>query len=499
MSNQKDVDDIVDDVNEDDYINVDVGDNYGKKHLMPANISLIVSKYCVDDDEPWAIEDYSSSSDDNDPDFPTWSKVFRADSPKTQETEKAMSIDDRNSKNSSCSNLMTFSDEECEKQKVKDESNLSPTAKKCKYSQGNNADGKDLKSTQIKLECNCETDQMSTNNEQLGVNVKAGDSSEQLMLCKNINDSQDYSEANKVLPDLRDLTSSSSLTGPSCSTDITDKSGSAFKSHYSPDSSKSNMNEQQAPGFLFDFYNKSYGYQKPITISTNNNNESSQEVSVFPIEKCHLIKQLSKNSKFTSNKVTDSQVSEDSECFVEDKDFVNPDISYNISLNEHYKQMDLLVQKISKVTDDQGLLILDECIQLMSIPQVTHEQKTFTLEERLNFLNGISEWEYDIDGDDWNKIMVKRAVVFTAHAGFSIANEESLYVLADVAIDYIKKLAIIMKRNFDIQSNSSYPDVIDPINNSLQEVSLIFSVFHIIGITYCLEGLIYSCICLYNV
>jgi len=88
-------------------------------------------------------------------------------------------------------------------------------------------------------------------------------------------------------------------------------------------------------------------------------------------------------------------------------------------------------------------------------------------------MHGISEYEYEINGEDWNKIMVKRAVIFTAHAGFNIANEESLYVLADVAIDYIKKLAITFKRNFDIQLNSSFPHIVDPITNSLHEVSLI--------------------------
>lgn len=191
--------------------------------------------------------------------------------------------------------------------------------------------------------------------------------------------------------------------------------------------------------------------------------------SILAIGECDLIKNLSNGINLDTIAKTSS---ENYECFVEDPDIVNLDIMYNINLNEHYKQMAHLVEKISKPYHKVTAL-LDEYIQLPPIPQIESERKVFTAEERQNFAEGIPEWEYDIDHDDWNKIMVKRAVVFTAHAGFSIANEESLYVLADVAIDYIKKLAVIMKNNFDIQSKSSCADIIDPINNSLQEVSLL--------------------------
>lgn len=196
--------------------------------------------------------------------------------------------------------------------------------------------------------------------------------------------------------------------------------------------------------------------------------QTNQE-NILAIGECDLIKNLSNGVDLDNG----NKPSENNEFFVEDPDIVNPDIMYNINLNEHYKQMDLLVEKISKPYHKVTVL-LDEYIQLPPIPQIESEHRVFTAEERQNFADGIPEWEYDIDHDDWNKIMVKRAVVFTAHAGFSIANEESLYVLADVAIDYIKKLAVIMKNNFDIQSKCSCADLIDPINNSLQEVSLLF-------------------------
>lgn len=86
--------------------------------------------------------------------------------------------------------------------------------------------------------------------------------------------------------------------------------------------------------------------------------------------------------------------------------------------------------------------------------------------------------------------MVKRAVIFTAHAGFTIANEESLYVLADVAIDFIKKLAVIMKSNFDIQENNPNSDSIDPINASLIQVSRKF-IKIIININLNIESITY--------
>jgi len=181
-----------------------------------------------------------------------------------------------------------------------------------------------------------------------------------------------------------------------------------------------------------------------------------------------LLQYVLENVKFEDN----NEVHRNSECFVGDRIIVNPDIMYNINLNEYYNELDLLALKVLRTPDDPTALV--EYKLLPPIPQIEQTHGKFTAEERFRFANGISEYQYQIDRDDWNKIMVKRSVVFTAHAGFSIANEESLYVLADVAIDYVKKLAVIMKKHFDIQANNSNPDSIDPIDNSLQEVSLIF-------------------------
>lgn len=276
-------------------------------------------------------------------------------------------------------------------------------------------------------------------------------------------DTQSYKETNDTSLSSSDSCNSTNMPGPS------DCNYLPFINNIHKNDSNSIININNKYQQLFDFSNKIFAdeYEIPVT-EHENNAKINQHVEAVPIQECDLIKSLSKNVMLKNN--FDEISIDNSEYFVEDPDIVNPDIIYNISLNEHYKQMDILVQKLSKTSDD--LTVLHECMQLAPIPQIQHEKIMFTDEERLNFLNGVSEWEYEIDSEDWNKIMVKRSVVFTAHAGFSIANEESLYVLADVAIDYIKKLAVVMKKNFDIQSKSSLPDNIDPIDNSLQEVSI---------------------------
>lgn len=267
------------------------------------------------------------------------------------------------------------------------------------------------------------------------------------------------------------------LPGPSCSTNtpsiLTHLQGasSSLKPHTSSSanvnfySSNSNIDHE----LINNFYNKIHlgeaNEQIPkYSFETRENAEAS------PLEVCSFAQGIPKIRGLEDN---DEDIESDSsESFVEDPDVVNPDILYNIDLNEYYKYMEELVKKIREAPDNPYML--DKCINLKPIPQVEHEPLKFTAEERLNFINGISEWEYDIESENWNNIMVKRAVIFTTHAGFSIANEESLYVLADVATDYTKKLAIIMKKHFDVQSTSSCPESIDPINNSLQEVNNIF-------------------------
>lgn len=143
---------------------------------------------------------------------------------------------------------------------------------------------------------------------------------------------------------------------------------------------------------------------------------------------------------------------------------------YNIDLDQHLRKMDFLLQQISSMPDD--LHVLNECMQLPPIPQIEFNPKVFTDEERSAFNEGISQWEYEIDRDNWNKIMVKRAAVFTAHAGFDLSSEESLYVIADIATDYIKKLAGIMKKHFDSQVTYSTSNIFFPIEKSLNEVNI---------------------------
>jgi len=269
---------------------------------------------------------------------------------------------------------------------------------------------------------------------------------------------------------------STSLPGPSNSTSLPGPSD-IFPLHQLPsllyeDSNDTNLNKEQQVRLLNSFYNRIF-----LTGCDQENTEIDQEIEISHLKDCDYTKHyLLENTKF---KYTDEEPepepetkTENTECFVEDPDIVNPDIMYNIDLNEYYNELDLLALKVLKTPEDPTGLA--EYKQLPPIPEIEQIHRTFTVDERFRFANGISEWEYQIDRDDWIKIMVKRAVIFTAHAGFSIANEESLYVLADVAIDYVKKLAIIMKKHFDIQADSPHPDRIDPIDNSLQEVSIIF-------------------------
>ncbi|KAF0756630.1 Uncharacterized protein FWK35_00021408 [Aphis craccivora] len=262
--------------------------------------------------------------------------------------------------------------------------------------------------------------------------------------------------------------SSTSIPGPSSSTSIPgpshDFSSDILPSLFYGDSNDTVSIEDRElqVRLLSNFYNK-------LFLNEQENSELNQDIKISNLEDCDYSNHyLSENTSF---KNTDEEPeTENTECFVEDPDIVNPDIMYNIDLNEYYNQLDALALKVIKTPDDPTGLV--EYKQLPPFPQIEQTQRQFTAKERYKFANGIQEWEYQIDRDDWNKIMVKRAVVFTAHAGFSIANEESLYVLADVAIDYVKKLAVIMKKHFDIQLASPNPESIDPIDNSLQEIGV---------------------------
>lgn len=417
-----------------------------ENEIILTNLNSLTAKICALDDEPWDIEEDSSDESDID------SAVC------LHEKERTILVANRRLQDSSCNIFKTFSsDSEMENLNAKEESNL-PTTKKIKcFKEEINLNSKLNK---IKLDNFCKLDQKFINE----VEMKSNELNKEFILGKNMYIDQGSNVTNVT------KFSSSDLLNPSCSTDLPGPSSSTSFPSLShslnfPDLPESCKEKELETDLLFEFYNKSY-INNSIKPKPNENIDTNEDIKVLPLGDCNFVKDLLKKIRLENS--NENTVTENSERFVEDPDIVNPDIMYNINLNEHYIQMDLLVQKISKTPND--VTLLNECMQLTPIPQIEHGHKTFTTEERLNFLNGVSEWEYDIDSDDWNKIMVKRAAVFTAHTGFSIANEESLYVLADVAIDYIKKLAVIMKSNFDIQSNASYADSIDPINNSLQEV-----------------------------
>jgi len=95
-------------------------------------------------------------------------------------------------------------------------------------------------------------------------------------------------------------------------------------------------------------------------------------------------------------------------------------------------------------------------MQLLPIPEIKHEPRVFTDDKRSKFSKGICEFDYKIYHDNWEKIMLKCVVIFTGHAGFVEANKDTLYILADITTRYIKWIAVIMKKNFDLQNKTLF-------------------------------------------
>jgi len=162
-------------------------------------------------------------------------------------------------------------------------------------------------------------------------------------------------------------------------------------------------------------------------------------------------------------------VHKNSECFVGYRIISNPAIMYNIELRLYLKKMQLLAEQVSKTPDD--LTVLNNCMELMSIPEMKKMQQIIT-EECRPFSEDISESNYNNQHKDRNKIIVNQTVEHS-HAKFDFTSKDTLHILREESINEIKRLADIMKKNFDIQSKSSITRTIDPIQNRLQEVNLI--------------------------
>lgn len=431
------------DNDDDPFIDVDIDEDEIKK--LPAHLNLRFNSHCNSDDLSWIIDDSSKLTVG---DFDAECSEVKNNTNIFREKEIIIKSSNKLEKH--------FSGKENVKELGIEKKSNFPAAKKLKLHHDEDIhDSKESNIYEINL---------------LNTKVKSG-LSEKNILNKNINNDQDTNETNLVSINSCKLHNSSNLpdiSEPSCSTSLVSSlpgpsnCSKSLKFSNSSDSVSGEDNKLEIR-YLSSFFKECFLKNSIVPLPV------SEDVEVMLLEECEYVKFV-ENSMGLENDNEDLDTEEFNQ-WVDDPDIVDPEIVFNIDLNEHYKQMDVLVQKISETPDD--LRVLDECMKLPPIPQVEHEPITFTTNERLMFLNGISMFDYAIDRDDWNKIMVKRAVILTAHAGFSIANEESLYVLADIAIDYIKKLAVVMKKNFDIQSNSSYSSCIDPIHLSLQEVSLI--------------------------
>lgn len=198
-------------------------------------------------------------------------------------------------------------------------------------------------------------------------------------------------------------------------------------------------------------------------VKTNHINDTFEKKKLI---ECDLLQYVLENVKFEDN----NEVQNNSECFVGDKIIINPDIMYNIELKLHLKKIQLLAEQVFKTPDD--LTVLNKCMELMSIPEMKKGRQIITEECSRPFSEDISESNYyNIQHKDWNKIIVNQAAVLS-HVGFDFASKDTLFLIRDEAINYIKRLAGIMKKNFDIQSKSSSPSNIDPIQNSLQEMGM---------------------------
>lgn len=178
-----------------------------------------------------------------------------------------------------------------------------------------------------------------------------------------------------------------------------------------------------------------------------------------------LLQYVLENVKFED----DNEVDRNSECFVGDRIIINPDIMYNIELRLHLKTMQLLAEQISKTPDD--LTLLNRCMELILIPEMKKERHKIT-DESTPFCEDISESNlYNIQHKNWNKIIVNQPAVLS-HVRFDYTSKDTLYLLKNESIEYIRRLVGIMKKNFDIQPESSSLSSIDSIQNSLQEIGV---------------------------
>lgn len=277
-----------------------------------------------------------------------------------------------------------------------------------------------------------------------------------------------YDETNKILPSFSDSHYTDSFSSSFYSDNISSPPCTSYMSSLPGTSNEHSEYSLTKEDLLFSYFEK-ISHDNLESMSESNEIIEIKDIEDnYTLEKKKLIEfdllqYLLENVKLEDN----NEVQNNSEFFVKDRIIINPNIMYNIELKLHLKKMQLLADQVSKTPDD--LTVLNKCMELMSIPEIKHGQQIIT-EECKPFPEDISESNcYNIQHKDWDKIMVSQAVIL-CHVGFDFTSKDSLYLLRDEAINYIKRFAGIMKKNFDIQSKSSSPSSIDPILNSLHEV-----------------------------
>ncbi|XP_026817664.1 uncharacterized protein LOC113556737 [Rhopalosiphum maidis] len=284
-----------------------------------------------------------------------------------------------------------------------------------------------------------------------------------------------YDENNINLPSFSDSHCTDSFSCSLYSNNISSPSSPSCISYMSSLPGTSNEHSEYSltkEDLLFSYFEKiSHDNLDPMSesnevIETKDvDNYTNDTLEKKKLTEFDLLQFVLENVKLEDN----NEVQKNSECFVEDRIIINPDIMYNIELKLHLKKMQLLTEQISKTPDD--LTVLNKCKELISIPKMQHKLQIIT-EESKPFPEDISESNCsNIQHKDWNKIIVSQAAVLT-DVGFDFTSKDILYLLRDESINYIKRLAGIMKKNVDVQSKSSSPSSIDPILNSLKEIGV---------------------------
>lgn len=87
--------------------------------------------------------------------------------------------------------------------------------------------------------------------------------------------------------------------------------------------------------------------------------KASEDVEEVSLEKCNYVESGDRSMKLENDNECSNP--DESNGFIGDPDIINPEIMFNINLNEHYNQMGILVKQISETPDN--LTVLNVCLK----------------------------------------------------------------------------------------------------------------------------------------